>query len=135
MSTIGVSLVFGICDYIGTHATIDAGAILCAEYGKGHITQSFTVTSGTAADKPFPGSAYVIGSGGALKTLTKGLAIDMAPLRVNCISPGLVATEMLEVRCLFLRRAKPWLISISRLCCPNKKCAKRFTRALSTTSR
>jgi NAD(P)-dependent dehydrogenase (short-subunit alcohol dehydrogenase family) len=28
---------------------------------------------------------------------TRGLAIDLAPLRVNCISPGLVDSEMHSV--------------------------------------
>ncbi|WP_205648924.1 SDR family oxidoreductase [Acuticoccus kandeliae] len=32
----------------------------------------------------------------ALEGLTRGLALEFAPVRVNCVSPGLVQTEMLD---------------------------------------
>jgi NAD(P)-dependent dehydrogenase (short-subunit alcohol dehydrogenase family) len=77
--------------------TTGTGFMLCARYGKGHITQSLTVTAGTAVQKPMAGWSFVIGGGGALLAVVRNLAIDLAPLRVNCIAPGLVVTEMYDV--------------------------------------
>jgi NAD(P)-dependent dehydrogenase (short-subunit alcohol dehydrogenase family) len=35
--------------------------------------------------------------------MARGLAVDLAPIRVNCIAPGLVDTEMWDVRLSFPR--------------------------------
>ena len=76
------------------------GPLMCARYGKGRITESFTVTSGTFAVRPIPGLSNIVGGAGALVSATRGLALDLAPVRANCIAPGLVLTEMWEVRAL-----------------------------------
>jgi NAD(P)-dependent dehydrogenase (short-subunit alcohol dehydrogenase family) len=77
--------------------------MLCAQYGKGHITQSLTVTSGSVVQKPMAGLSFGVGGGGALLAVVRNLAIDLAPLRVNCIAPGLVVTEMYDVCSKLLR--------------------------------
>ena len=79
-------------------ANICVAVLLCARYGKGRVMESFTVTSGTTAVRPTPGIANLIGGGGALVSATRGLALDLAPVRVNCVMPGLLMTEMLDVR-------------------------------------
>lgn len=58
-------------------------------------TSSITFTSATVAQRPAPGWAMV-GSGvnGALDALTRGLSMDVAPIRVNCVAPGMVDTEL-----------------------------------------
>ena len=58
---------------------------------------SITFTSATVAQRPAPGWVLV-GSGvtGALNSLSRGLALDLAPIRVNCVAPGVVDTEMGE---------------------------------------
>ncbi len=58
---------------------------------------SITFTSGTIAQRPSPGWVLV-GSGvaGALNSLSRGLALDLAPIRVNCVAPGVVDTELWE---------------------------------------
>lgn len=81
--------------------TTSVAVLLCARYSKGRIIESFTVTSGTTAMRPTPGISNLIGGGGALMSATRGLALDLAPVRVNCVVPGLVMTEMLDVRELF----------------------------------
>lgn len=55
---------------------------------------SFTLTGGASAHKPWPGftvgAAYVA----ALEGIMRGLAVDMKPLRVNIVEPGAVLTEL-----------------------------------------
>ena len=74
------------------------GFLFCTRYGKDRVTESFTVTSGTTAVRPIPGISNLVGGAGALVSAVRGLALDLAPVRVNCIAPGLVMTEMFEVR-------------------------------------
>jgi NAD(P)-dependent dehydrogenase (short-subunit alcohol dehydrogenase family) len=59
-------------------------------------TSSFTVTGGTNTDKPMPGWTIAAASGGALTGLVRGLAGELAPLRVNCVVPGAIQTELLQ---------------------------------------
>lgn len=76
---------------------LSPGVILCARHGKGHISESFTTTSGSYAVRPVRGFSDVVASSGAHLAAAKALALDLAPVRVNCVVPGLVATEMFEV--------------------------------------
>ncbi|OCK74182.1 NAD(P)-binding protein [Lepidopterella palustris CBS 459.81] len=57
---------------------------------------SLTLTSGTAGIKPGKGAAVGGGLNGAILSLTKGLASDLAEkkIRVNTVVPGLVQTEL-----------------------------------------
>jgi NAD(P)-dependent dehydrogenase (short-subunit alcohol dehydrogenase family) len=56
---------------------------------------SFTLTSGSIASRPIPGGWSLLAFIGAgLTGLTRQLAFDLAPLRVNCVAPGVVDTEM-----------------------------------------
>ena len=43
---------------------------------------SFTMTIGTAQARPIPGWGLFIGAAGAVETATRGLAIDLKPLRL-----------------------------------------------------
>jgi len=56
---------------------------------------SITFTLGTAIFKPRPGWGIGASIGGARDALTRGLAVELAPVRVNAISPGLVDTELI----------------------------------------
>lgn len=79
------------------------GFLACARYGKGRITDSFTVTTGTTAVRPIPAVTNLVGGGGAaIAAAAQTLAIDLAPVRANCIAPGLVLTELWDVRALVL---------------------------------
>ncbi|KAE9373388.1 putative short-chain dehydrogenase [Stipitochalara longipes BDJ] len=57
---------------------------------------SFTMTSGVIGAKPAPGWFLVAAYAMAQEGLTRGLAVDIAPVRVNCVSPGSTKTEMLS---------------------------------------
>ncbi|WP_102223472.1 SDR family oxidoreductase [Acidimangrovimonas sediminis] len=57
---------------------------------------SITLISGTLSTRPKPGTALQGAINAGLEGLTRGLAVELAPLRVNCIAPGLVKTEMVD---------------------------------------
>jgi NAD(P)-dependent dehydrogenase (short-subunit alcohol dehydrogenase family) len=54
---------------------------------------SITMTSGVLSQRPRKGAPMATVIGGAVEHLTRGLAVDLAPVRVNCVCPGLVLTE------------------------------------------
>ncbi|MFD3457529.1 SDR family oxidoreductase [Streptomyces sp. NPDC058691] len=53
---------------------------------------SFVLLSGVAALEPDPGFIGVAATNGAVNTITRSLAVELAPIRVNAISPGTVDT-------------------------------------------
>jgi NAD(P)-dependent dehydrogenase (short-subunit alcohol dehydrogenase family) len=55
---------------------------------------SITLTSGTAADRPGAGWALGASVCGAMNALTRALAIELAPLRVNAVAPGVVRSPL-----------------------------------------
>jgi NAD(P)-dependent dehydrogenase (short-subunit alcohol dehydrogenase family) len=59
-------------------------------------SSSITFTSGSRVHRPPPNSTLWIGSLGALEAVTRSLAVDLAPIRVNVIIPGAVYTELAE---------------------------------------
>ncbi|WP_268760357.1 SDR family oxidoreductase [Caballeronia mineralivorans] len=52
------------------------------------------LTSGTAGARPMKGWTTVASICGAMEALTRALAVELAPLRVNIVSPGLVRTPL-----------------------------------------
>jgi len=54
---------------------------------------SITLTSGMLAHRPSKGAPLAAAIGGAVEHLARGLAVDLAPVRVNAVCPGLVLTE------------------------------------------
>jgi NAD(P)-dependent dehydrogenase (short-subunit alcohol dehydrogenase family) len=56
-------------------------------------TGSITLFSGVAVDRPTAGTVAVTAVNAALEGLTRSLAVELAPIRVNSISPGTVDTE------------------------------------------
>ncbi|KAH9475026.1 Short-chain dehydrogenase/reductase phqE [Psilocybe cubensis] len=72
------------------------GPIVLAKHAKFHPGGSLTLTSGTNGLRPMPGSHLMAGMITGLDGLTRGLAVDLAPVRVNLISPGLIITEIMD---------------------------------------
>jgi NAD(P)-dependent dehydrogenase (short-subunit alcohol dehydrogenase family) len=55
---------------------------------------SITLTSGTAADRPGAGWALGASICGAMNALTRALAVELAPLRVNAVAPGVLRSPL-----------------------------------------
>lgn len=71
----------------------------CVKHSIGRVKESIVTTSGAASLKPAPGLTVTAGFGGATTSSSRGLALELAPVRVNCVVPGLVATELWDVSC------------------------------------
>jgi len=72
------------------------GAFFSAKYGAPNIRSggSIVFTSGTAGRRPRPGWAMAASGCSAIEGLTRGLAVDLAPIRVNLVCPGAVVTPL-----------------------------------------
>jgi NAD(P)-dependent dehydrogenase (short-subunit alcohol dehydrogenase family) len=55
---------------------------------------SLTLVSGFLSVRPRPNSAIVAVANGALESLARALALELAPVRVNCVSPGIIDTPI-----------------------------------------
>jgi NAD(P)-dependent dehydrogenase (short-subunit alcohol dehydrogenase family) len=72
------------------------GSWTCARYAapKMRVGGSITFLTGCAAIRPRPGLAMVTATFAALEALSGALALELGPLRVNAIRPGIVNSEM-----------------------------------------
>jgi len=72
------------------------GALAAVKYGAPRIVQggSIVLTTGVAALRPRSGWAFGASVCGAMEALTRALAVELAPLRFNAVSPGLIATNL-----------------------------------------
>jgi len=70
------------------------GAYRVAQHAQIAPGGSLTIVSGFLSVKPRPGSVIVGAVNGALESLARGLAIDLAPVRVNAVSPGIIDTPI-----------------------------------------
>ena len=55
---------------------------------------SLTLVSGFLSIRPRPNSAIVGAANGAIESLARSLALDLAPVRVNAVSPGVIDTPI-----------------------------------------
>jgi len=74
------------------------GAALAIKYGCRTIAQdgSITLTGGMLAHRPMKGAPFATAFGGATEHLARALAVDLAPVRVNAVVPGLVLTDQVK---------------------------------------
>lgn len=56
------------------------------------VRRSIVLTSGVAASVPSRGAAATAAVNGAVEALVRVLAVELAPVRVNAVSPGIVDT-------------------------------------------
>ena len=72
------------------------GPLFAAQQAAPRITKpgSITFTSGIAASRPAPGGALAATVNGALESMVLALALELAPIRVNAVSPGWVDTPV-----------------------------------------
>lgn len=69
-------------------------ALLAAKYARFAAGASLTLTSGIAMDRPGPHASVVAAMNGAVTALGRALAIELAPVRVNVLSPGWIDTPV-----------------------------------------
>ena len=74
------------------------GAVTAVKYAAPRIRPggSVTLTSGATAVRPTGRTTLSDASAGAVETLAKGLAIELAPVRVNAVQPGIIMTPRLD---------------------------------------
>ncbi len=72
------------------------GALMAAKYASPRIRPggSITLTNGIAGLRPRRGWAVAASICGAVEALTRALAVELAPIRVNAVCPGTVRTEL-----------------------------------------
>ncbi|GAA4667919.1 SDR family oxidoreductase [Frondihabitans cladoniiphilus] len=72
------------------------GAYASAKYGSPHIRPggSIVLTAGTAGRRPSAGSALGASVSTAMEGLTRALALELAPVRVNLVIAGLIRTPL-----------------------------------------
>jgi len=75
-------------------ATKVTGPLLLAKHFAGKLAPggSFLFMSGATALKPAPGMLAVGATNAAVDAITVGLAVELAPIRVNAIAPGTIDT-------------------------------------------
>ena len=71
-------------------------ALAAVKYGSPHIRKggSIVLTTGVAGRRPHKGWAVAASVCGTIEALTRALAVELAPIRVNPVSPGVVRTNL-----------------------------------------
>jgi len=100
--TAGESLVLGplaTLDAATARAAFDLrffGALLAVKLAAPRLRKggSIVLTHGIAGARPHPGWSVGASICGAMESLTRALAVELAPLRVNAVSPGFVRTPL-----------------------------------------
>lgn len=83
----------GELDRDAVHTAFDAkviGPLLLAKHLAPVVRGSFLLFSGVAAWRPAPGRSVMATTNGAVAFLAEALAVELAPVRVNALSPGIV---------------------------------------------
>jgi NAD(P)-dependent dehydrogenase (short-subunit alcohol dehydrogenase family) len=71
-------------------------ALAAVKYGSPQIRKggSIVLTTGVAGQRPHRGWVIAASVCGTIEALTRALAIELAPIRVNAVSPGVVRTNL-----------------------------------------
>ena len=71
-------------------------ALTAVKYGSPHIRKegSIVLTTGIAGQRPQKGWVIAASVCGTIEALTRALAVELAPIRVNAVSPGVVRTDL-----------------------------------------
>lgn len=74
------------------------GQMLCVHHALPHISErgSITLFSGTVTQKPLPGATMFAAVGAATEAAGRIWALELAPIRVNTIVPGVIETPAWE---------------------------------------
>lgn len=73
------------------------GAIYTIRYAVPKMSSgSITLISGLFSSRPIAGMAVVAAAVGGIEAMTRALALELSPLRINAISPGYIDTPLLK---------------------------------------
>lgn len=74
------------------------GSLRVAKYAQKVLPPggSITFTNGLLAHRPMKGSVLITAMAGAMEHATRAMALELTPIRVNCVCPGLIRTELLD---------------------------------------
>ncbi|KAK9243377.1 hypothetical protein V1506DRAFT_387201 [Lipomyces tetrasporus] len=67
---------------------------LAPRFVENHWSSSITLTGGKVANKPMPEYTVLTAYAAGAEGMTRNLALDLKPIRVNLVSPGAVLTEL-----------------------------------------
>jgi NAD(P)-dependent dehydrogenase (short-subunit alcohol dehydrogenase family) len=74
------------------------GPLLVGKYAPKYLNpgpkSSIILTTGVISQKPLPGWSVINSYATGAQGMTRGLALDLKPIRVNLVSPGWVDTEL-----------------------------------------
>jgi NAD(P)-dependent dehydrogenase (short-subunit alcohol dehydrogenase family) len=81
------------------HAVLDVrfwGAVTVIKHASPRIRPggSIALTTGTIGQRPMPGAALAAAGAGAAEGLVRGLAVELAPVRVNAVRAGAFRTPL-----------------------------------------
>ena len=68
--------------------------LLVAKHARFAEDGSLVLTAGIAMDRPGPNGSVIAATNGALPALARALSLELAPVRVNVLSPGWVDTPV-----------------------------------------
>jgi NAD(P)-dependent dehydrogenase (short-subunit alcohol dehydrogenase family) len=71
-------------------------AFAAVKYGAPYINEggSVSLTSGTASQRPGAGWSVASAICGAMEGFVRAMAVELAPIRVNCVVPGVIKTNL-----------------------------------------
>ncbi|TVY81232.1 Short-chain dehydrogenase/reductase [Lachnellula suecica] len=102
--TAGDKLAMGPLQDISYESIVAAGQVrfiaplLIAKVGSRYLNKgpqsSIVLSSGSVSEKPKPNWSVVASYASALLGMTRNLAMDLKPIRVNIVSPGPIETEL-----------------------------------------
>jgi NAD(P)-dependent dehydrogenase (short-subunit alcohol dehydrogenase family) len=78
------------------------GALRSVKAAASRINQggSITLTTGVASSRPHAGWSVGASVCGAIEALTRALAVELAPIRVNVVAPGVVRSPLWRSMCI-----------------------------------
>ncbi|VUC24326.1 unnamed protein product [Clonostachys rosea] len=86
------------------------GGVILAKHLPKYINQSdnssLTITGSTTYRRPKSGWSTINAANGSMEPLTRALAVDLQPIRVNCVLPGFIKTELFDS---FPEEARPFM--------------------------
>ena len=89
-------------DMDGFQASFDKlwGYANIIRYVAGHLSENgaIVIVSGTPARNPKPGQISLAAVGSAVEALARGIANEIAPRRINVVSPGFIDTPIVDLK-------------------------------------